>query len=721
MGYETLKDFIKVEKNQVGTGKSRFNDTAEVYYKQVYREPPIPPKKLLPILRKYDPTFQVTEADTANAQLRQKRAQKARDIIRHMEVSRHETLEKLEFKSRYRFDQHFLLFSASLEAADKNAKWVKLFDSGAPKEIADTIYRHMTETVRPMVEKALTMDEDELLDNINELNSPFSLVTEMTRILATFPFSEEQKKELTPLVSLQNAVSSLRRRVDVMASPYYESLPLERLYIKLDDWNAFTKEMTALSAKYDKFPANEDIFLHGPVDAMADDVKANSMWIAPYIQDRISYSLHKAGGDERMIYGMNGAPLDSNGIASALVQKEPLFVVIPEKGMVPCSPSLTELADPFIPGDEQVAPAMARRTRQLLQQLKDASPRWMTTGSKEFHAMEKAMSSFADTVEGLTFPPNPEQADQLRKAAQTLRETSETYQNFKLQQRMSSLDPKDPKAADKLFDRRGNLLGKNQRETARLQAARALTDLTLRADFLLTCADPQAAAQAARSELAKQDAEKAKKEEARRLENESIKRRAQEARLKDQVPEGERCTTAPEQLQEKVTYYKNLPKPDPLYTDDPLPKLHSSLPDDMNSLCKISNANRNIKDTRRAFTLLALGRLATYHLVMNERTLNKNPATGKPDGPGPIEKALLFSNKCPLATDPDFAAILEPLTPARLEEIILHDGAKTLGQKYLDRLAMKKEKATEAEKLPVKDSKKELGGAEKKSSVREHA
>lgn len=691
---ERLLNAIPQPNDRVEDGPGRFRQAAEEFRQTYYGELTISPEQLIEVMQKYDPNFRVTQEDRDRAAERRARSERARDAVTDFEVGRMETIAKLGISGGLRHEQLFLDPTGGPESEAHNQKWLAILNEPDPAKKAEAIYDYMMNVVKPTVHEAINMDADQLIDNYARLRNPLSLAMDVKLVMeAGYAFTDQQIEELGKLQILMNEMPDLLDRVDIIASPYYESVPLERFRANMDDGMAFSREVADLEGAKGEKPI-------GPAGAMAEDLRVHLIHSHYGLREKVEYMISELGGDPRMICGLDGKRLAGDDIADVMNRGEPVFAGIPGQGMIPFTGKITDNGQVITQDEGAVARSMINSAQDMIRQAAGATPWWMITGSAQFKTMENNVSELSRLTRDMTFPPEGELAEQLENALRAVKESSRAYLEYKAGRVDGGVLP---------LDENGQLVGKNARETLRLRTAQEMERLSDQLSNLLWFGkEPKEAEAAMKQQLVDYDAEEARKAEERKAQEErEAQARAERMRLK-MSPEEERSHTSKEDMIDKANIYKGQPRPERKYEGDPIPDTHRLLVNNVDYLAAFAALNQKIPESKQKIIFETMGNMVGYHLIQLDRAQNGGK---EPFEPSLLEQHLTKNGKITLGENPEFRNMIGKLTPKRIEQFLMGDEVRTLGVEFL-KLTAKEAGKDGKEKAGIEQEGKVKGGDE---------
>lgn len=689
MGQEVLSSFLLYADERV---------TDADIINRSYAESKVPVEKIISLIQKYDTGFTVTDEDRAKQEARKEISQRARTaMLAYQRMSTRESMFQrygVEGKTYARHDRCLFDFSGTEQAEENNRRFAGLRFGNDRKALGKYAFERVMEaqnTVLGLLDAPL----EKLIEECGPLCLSLERIMEIPNIIKDMGdgLDDEQLRKLKVAEHLMIQATEMVMRVDLAACPLYARLPLERVDGKGFQKTQFLFDIKKLALEHGeplgntagRFDNGDINSLHGPTATMGEDLHAHVINKGLSVVERVSFQMANLGGDPRAFFYPSGEQIPSRDkVYERMLMGEPVLAAIPGQGLKTVSAKTTVEPPEVTLGDkqldEQIGRDMAQQIERMIAEIKDSSPWWMVMGSREFAHMKKAMGELARAADKLTYPVDSEKATEMRALCQRAGQYAEEYFAYKVGQRKEDIR----------VDSNGSYLGKNIRETKRLQAATKLQEMSRKMNFLLdACADPSKAASDIHKKLAEQEAEELRKEREAEQRRKEIQRREAGEEKGNTIPEEHRCKTSREDAMEKLTQMEKMPLPGKEYEEDKFPDLWGEMPGRAKLFVAHMMKNQPIWTTSKSALLEGMEHMVMCHMVQMERKLFRDQHPNDPFRVGPLEENLLIDKKMRLRRDPVFLELIGEITPARLERFLMNEEYKTMGKTYLDRVAQK--------------------------------
>lgn len=440
-----------------------------------------------------DGGYSITEEDQRQREERAALSQRARDIVVNTVVGMNLDPNARGFDAeRQRSFNTFLDYSGAPGAEEKNAQLHRLFTKGTPQEQKEYIIRNLRESpyAHLTLEQANSMSDREVVDSFQKMLPLFFMVGEIDSMLSHgyLPFTPEEKEFLLGLKPTQDAFGLLQGRMNMIANPYYEIFHYER----------FTKVHAGDA---------EDVYKNAVTDYTDQDAYGHYVKNLSMIQfekrkligERFAHSMEELGLDMETLTVRNaqGESVRKDNIAETLQMGGTILLQSPVGAVYAFQ------MDPQNDQPKHISPEEARKSlargvkaglgeslEDLVDQVDDADRRvWW--GSSQFKEMQAALTKLSELSETLNEQPTPQQLKDLRKQLRALEDTSKAYL--------------ERKREEKHLDAGEELVGKNDREQDRIDAANAIQTFAREKLSLLNLSDRLVKADLAESRKMKQE------------------------------------------------------------------------------------------------------------------------------------------------------------------------------------------------------------------------
>ena len=440
-----------------------------------------------------DGGYSITEEDQRQREERAALSQRARDIVVNTVVGMELDPNAKGFDSeKQRSFQTFLDYSGAPGAEEKNAQLHRLFTEGTPQEQKEYFIRNLRESpyAHLTLEQANSMSDREVVDSFQKMLPLFFMLGEIDSMLSRgyLPFTPEDKEFLLGLKPTQDAIGLLQSRMNMIANPYYEILHYER-FNKVDAVEARSMYTDAVGES-----RIEDSYAHY-VDNLGLIQTAKRFLIG----ERFAHSMEELGLDMETLTVRNaqGESMPKDDITETLQLGGTILLQ---------SPSGAAYAFQMDPQNDQPKPISPEEPRKslargvkaglgkpledLVDQVDDADRRvWW--GSSQFKEMQVALTKLSELAEKLNEQPTPQQLKDLRKQLRALEDTSKAYL--------------ERKREEKHLGTGEELVGKNDREQDRIDAANAIQTFAREKLSLLNLSDRLVKADLAENRKMKQE------------------------------------------------------------------------------------------------------------------------------------------------------------------------------------------------------------------------
>ena len=442
-----------------------------------------------------DGGYSITEEDQRQREERAALSQRARDIVVNTVVGMEFDPNAQGFDgNKQRSFKTFLDYSGAPGAEEKNAQLHSLFTEGTPQEQKEYILRNLRESpyAHLTLEQANSMSDREVVDSFQKMLPLFFMLGEIDHMLSLgyLPFTPEEKELLLDLKPTQDAIGLLQGRMNMIANPYYEIFHYER----------FTKvhaaEAEAMYSNAVKGYPEQDAYGHYVKNLTAIQFEKRQL-----IGERFAHSMEELGLDMETLTVRNAqgesVRKDNIDIAETLQLGGTILLQSPVGAVYAFQ------MDPQNDQPKHISPEKARKSlargvkaglgeslENLVDQVDDADHRvWW--GSSQFKEMQSALTKLSELAETLNEQPTPQQLKDLRKRLRALEDTSKAYL--------------ERKREEKHLGAGEELVGKNDREQDRIDAANAIQTFAREKLSLLNLSDRLAKADLAESRKMKQE------------------------------------------------------------------------------------------------------------------------------------------------------------------------------------------------------------------------
>lgn len=440
-----------------------------------------------------DGGYSITEEDQRQREERAALSQRARDIVVNTVVGMELDPNAKGFHAdKQRSFQTFLDYSGAPGAEEKNAQLHSLFTKGTPQEQKEYIIRSLRESpyTHLTLEQANSMSDREVVDSFQKMLPLFFMLNEIDSMLSHeyLPFTPEEKEFLLGLKLTQDAVGLLQGRMNMIANPYYEILHYER-FTKVDAVEAENKYVDAV-----RMYTKQDAYGH-----YVNNLGLIQMEKGYLIGERLAHSMEELGLDMETltVWNAQGESVPKDNIAVTLQMGGTILLQ---------SPGGAAYAFQMDPQNDQPKPISPEEPRKslarvvkaglgkpledLVDQVDDADRRvWW--GSSQFKEMQAALTKLSELAETLNEQPTPQQLKDLRKQLRALEDTSKAYL--------------ERKREEKHLGAGEELVGKNDREQDRIDAANAIQTFAREKLSLLNLSDRLVKADLAESRKMKRE------------------------------------------------------------------------------------------------------------------------------------------------------------------------------------------------------------------------
>ena len=476
------------------TGLTR--DTYRAKLMGLFQLSPLSEEKLAgQISQVTDGGYSITEEDQRQREERAALSQRARDIVVNTVVGMEFDPNAQGFDgNKQRSFKTFLDYSGAPGAEEKNAQLHSLFTEGTPQEQKEYILRNLRESpyAHLTLEQANSMSDREVVDSFQKMLPLFFMLGEIDHMLSLgyLPFTPEEKEFLLDLKPTQDAIGLLQGRMNMIANPYYEIFHYER----------FTKvhaaEAEAMYSNAVKGYTEQDAYGHYVKNLTAIQFEKRQL-----IGERFAHSMEELGLDMETLTVRNAqgesVRKDNIDIAETLQLGGTILLQSPVGAVYAFQ------MDPQNDQPKHISPKEARKSlargvkaglgeslENLVDQVDDADHRvWW--GSSQFKEMQSALTKLSELAETLNEQPTPQQLKDLRKRLRALEDTSKAYL--------------ERKREEKHLGAGEELVGKNDREQDRIDAANAIQTFAREKLSLLNLSDRLAKADLAESRKMKQE------------------------------------------------------------------------------------------------------------------------------------------------------------------------------------------------------------------------
>lgn len=439
-----------------------------------------------------DGGYSITEEDQRQREERAALSQRARDIVVNTVVGMALDPNAQGFApDKQRSFKAFLDYSGAPGAEEKNAQLHRLFTKGTPQEQKEYLIRNLRESpyAHLTLEQANSMSDREVVDSFQKMLPLSFMIGEIDSMLSRgyFPFTPEEKEFLLGLKPTQDAIGLLQSRMNMIANPYYEIFHDER-FTKVDAVEARSMYTDAVGES-----RSEDSYAHY-VDNLGLIQTAKRFLIG----ERFAHSMEELGLDMETITVRNaqGESVPKDDITETLQLGGTILLQSPVGAVYAFQ------MDPQNDQPKHISPEEARKSlargvkaglgeslEDLVDQVDDADRRvWW--GSSQFKEMRAALTKLSDLAETLNEQPTPQQLKDLRKQLRALEDTSKAYL--------------ERKREEKHLGAGEALVGKNDREQDRIDAANAIQTFAREKLSLLNLSDRLAKVDLAESRKMKQ-------------------------------------------------------------------------------------------------------------------------------------------------------------------------------------------------------------------------
>lgn len=442
-----------------------------------------------------DGGYSITEEDQRQRKERAALSQRARDIVVNTVVGMVFDPNAQGFdNNKQRSFKTFLDYSGAPGAEEKNARLHSLFTEGTPQEQKEYILRNLQESpyAHLTLEQANSMSDREVVDSFQKMLPLFFMLSEIDHMLSSgyLPFTLEEKEFLLDLKPTQDAIGLLQGRMNMIANPYYEIFHYER-FTKV---HAAEAEAMYLKAVGDY--TNQDAYGH-----YVKNLTTIQFGKRQLIGERFAHSVEELGLDMETLTVRNAqgesVRKDNIDIAETLQLGGTILLQSPVGAVYAFQ------MDPQNDQPKHISPKEARKSlargvkaglgeslENLVDQVDDADHRvWW--GSSQFKEMQSALTKLSELAETLNEQPTPQQLKDLRKRLRALEDTSKAYL--------------ERKREEKHLGAGEELVGKNDREQDRIDAANAIQTFAREKLSLLNLSDRLAKADLAESRKMKQE------------------------------------------------------------------------------------------------------------------------------------------------------------------------------------------------------------------------
>ena len=442
-----------------------------------------------------DGGYSITEEDQRQREERAALSQRARDIVVNTVVGMAYDPNAQGFGSdKLRSFQTFLDYSDAPGAEEKNAQLHRLFTEGTPQEQKEYLIRNLRESpyAHLTLEQANSMSDREVVDSFQKMLPLFFMLGEIDSMLSRgyFPFTPEDKEFLLGLKPTQDAIGLLQSRMNMIANPYYEILHYERFT------KVHAQEAEAMYLKAVGDYTNQDAYGH-----YVKNLTAIQFGKRQLIGERFAHSMEELGLDMETLTVRNAqgesVRKDYIDIAETLQLGGTILLQSPVGAVYAFQ------MDPQNDQPKHISPEEARKSlargvkaslgeslEDLVDQVDDAGRRvWW--GSSQFKEMQAALTKLSELAEKLNEQPTPQQLKDLRKQLRALEDTSKAYL--------------ERKREEKHLGAGEALVGKNDREQDRIDAANAIQTFAREKLSLLNLSDRLVKADLAESRKMKQE------------------------------------------------------------------------------------------------------------------------------------------------------------------------------------------------------------------------
>ena len=409
-----------------------------------------------------DGGYSITEEDQRQREERAALSQRARDIVVNTVVGMTFDPNAQGFDNdKQRSFKTFLDYSGALGAEEKNAQLHRLFTAGTPQEQKEYILRNLRQSryAHLTLEQANSMSDREVVDSFQEMLPLFFMLSEIDHMLSLgyLPFTSEEKKFLLGLKPTQDAIGLLQGRMNMIANPYYEIFHYER-FTKVHAAEAENMYSNAVGDY-----TNQDAYGH-----YVKNLGLIQFGKCQLIGERFAHSMEELGLDMETLTVRNaqGESVSKDDIAETLQLGGTILLQSPVGAVYAFQ------MDPQNDQPKHISPEKARKSlargvkaglgeslENLVNQVDDADRRvWW--GSSQFKEMQSALTKLSELAETLNEQPTPQQLKDLRKRLRALEDTSKAYL--------------ERKREEKHLGAGEELVGKNDREQDRIDAANAI-------------------------------------------------------------------------------------------------------------------------------------------------------------------------------------------------------------------------------------------------------
>ena len=440
-----------------------------------------------------DGGYSITEEDQRQREERAALSQRARDIVVNTVVGMTFDPNAQGFDNdKQRSFKTFLDYSGAPGAEEKNAQLHRLFTAGTPQEQKEYILRNLRQSryAHLTLEQANSMSDREVVDSFQEMLPLFFMLSEIDHMLSLgyLPFTSEEKKFLLGLKPTQDAIGLLQGRMNMIANPYYEIFHYER-FTKVHAAEAENMYSNAVGDY-----TNQDAYGH-----YVKNLGLIQFGKCQLIGERFAHSMEELGLDMETLTVRNaqGESVSKDDIAETLQLGGTILLQSPVGAVYAFQ------MDPQNDQPKHISPKEARKSlargvkaglgeslENLVDQVDDADHRvWW--GSSQFKEMQSALTKLSELAETLNEQPTPQQLKDLRKRLRALEDTSKAYL--------------ERKREEKHLGAGEELVGKNDREQDRIDAANAIQTFAREKLSLLNLSDRLAKVDLAESRKMKQE------------------------------------------------------------------------------------------------------------------------------------------------------------------------------------------------------------------------
>ncbi len=566
---------------------------------------------------------------------------------------------------------------------DEYNRRLDILTTGTAKDKRDLLFEALHEAQKGYTRaKLLSMTDEEIAADFENLHRLHCFVDAARKIseIKELELSTEQQQELRNFEAEFDVSSFIYNRAKLIANPLYSMVRAERLpEVNVVEFMATDVTETEQGAKAVDTLMKETTGLQAFVQPVMENV-VKRLLATQYKANEITW--YEADGKSREAF-YNARNDDYDIPLERLFLDGKLTAVLPDGTAREISVNRLDGGGMTITAKERSAASfmdkkIPEEMKTLSADLEAADP-WYIRSSKQFKAVQAELNKFRTEVRELGPRPMKLQQDVMRERLLHLKDACAAYMAYKQQQ------DGDP----------------NEREEKRIDAVTEIHAFTVRQLRHLDSIPAYNAKFENQQE----------KEQFRRDQNTYEKNQQSYANQFEDAKEfqrpapesavnGKRPTMA--DCMKKAAAYRNIDCPPSEECGDALERMHRGLQVSLGNLATV--AGRNVlAPTEKAKLKRDMATLTVFHLILTERGAKFSGHAGA------FEQALKKNPEALISSVenlPKFSECIGEVTPVRVEDFLMNDGARKVGQEIIN-LGLMQAKAPE-QPAPEKSVQKEM-------------